>query len=109
MEEIMLRYTGHCEIRMNQRGIKKTNADLVFQYADIIRYGEFGRTMMMISNANLQKLVEKEEIKPTESERLKGIWVIMESANDNGPEVVTTYSNRKKRIKDHRRKRGNRK
>ena len=108
MEEIVLRYTNHCEIRMNQRGIKKTSADLLFQYADIIKQGQFGRLMMMISNVYLQKLVETEEIKPSVSERLKDKWLIIDSANDNGLQIVTAYSNRKKKIKDYRRKRGDR-
>ena len=108
MEEIMLRYSNHCEIRMNQRGIKRANADIVFMFADIIKSGQFGRLMMMISNTHLEKLVEAGEIKPSISERLKDKWLIIESANDNGPEIVTTYSNRKNRIKTYRRKRGSR-
>ena len=101
----MVKYTSHCEIRMNQRGIRKSSTELVLEYADIVERGKFGRDKMMISDNCIKNLIKDGLINPSTSDKLRDKWIIIEAANDNEPEIVSAYSNNNKRIKSYKRKR----
>ena len=103
----MVRYSDHCEIRMNQRGIKKSSSELILRYADIVERGKFGRDKLMISDACIRDLIKDGLINPSISDKLRDKWIIIEAANDNEPQFVSVYGNNNKRIKSYRRNRKN--
>ena len=92
---------------MQQRGIKKTAVETIFDHGDLVVHAKFGRLKIGISKRRIAKLIDDGIIQAKLSEKLSGRWIIANSENDEN-EVVTAYFSNNARQKDWRRKRGGR-
>ena len=101
----MVVLTEHCMVRAQQRGIKKTTVEAIFEHGDLVADAKSGCLKLGISKKKIGRLTKEGAIDPKVSDKLSGRWIIIDS-DDNEGVVITAYANparfNKKRRKNPR-------
>ena len=88
--KIETKFSNHAKIRKQQRGIRKVEADLVFNFGDLEFEAGGNCYKLCISKRKLEELVANKNVVPKLAEKCEHLVILTD-----GSSIITVYRNRK--------------